>query len=117
MSEDSESKSKVIKVGLGIPWLAVAIGGISGWIALESTEGIIIGCLCGIVISAATYLGLIPIAGVFIYSWVAHGLFDWIETNMHFLFWYGMIWVVVYTAVTSFVLILLILAGIGSVLR
>ena len=111
MSEDSE----IVKVGLGIPWIAVAIGGLSGWISMQSSEGLIIGCLCGIVVATATYVGLIPIAGVFIYSWIINALFSWIGIDMPILYWYGMIWAIIYTCVTTFVVILLLAAGIGAI--
>lgn len=108
--------SKTIKVGLGIPWLAVAIGGLSGWVATQTTEGLIIGCLCGIVIATATYIGLIPIVGVFIYSWIANALFNWIGMEFHVLYWYGMVWAIIYTVITTAIVIFLLLAGIGAIL-
>ena len=113
MSENS----KTVKVGLGIPWLAVAIGGLSGWIATQTGEGLIVGCLCGIVIATATYVGLVPILGVFIYSWIAGALFTWVGMDFSILFWYGMIWAIIYTAITTFVGIIVITEGIAAILN
>lgn len=57
MSDDNA----ILKIGF--PWVAVAIGGLSAWIIFGTMESMFLGCLVGVIVSLASYLGFIPIGG------------------------------------------------------
>lgn len=89
----------------GLPWIAIIIGAICGWLATNTVEGLAIGVLCGIIISLATYLGLIPILGVVLYDIVVRALFTWAGMDIPILYWFGLIFAAIFTAFASFYLI------------
>lgn len=102
------------KISLGLPWLAIAIGGLSGWIVGGTIEGLLVGCLLGIVVSVSTYLGFIPFVGPFVYHLVVNTLFGAVGMNLSILYWYGMIFAIIFTCITSFIVIIIIGAIIVS---
>ena len=105
MSDDGDN---YVAVKLGLPWIAVAIGGLSAWLVLETTESIILGALMGIVVSLASYLGFIPIGGILIYHLVVNMLFTWMNLSLPLLYLYGLIWAIIYTIISTIILIILL---------
>lgn len=109
---DNDSGGLVIKFGL--PWVAVVIGGLSGWVAMESMEGMLIGVMMGVVVSITSYFGLIPIAGPFIYTFIVRAMFDWAGVELPILFFYGLVFSILYTALAVFVLVILFVRAVGD---
>lgn len=111
MSDDDDG-GLVIKFGL--PWIAVVIGGLSGWVAMGSMEGMLIGAMMGVVVSVTSYFGLIPVAGPFIYTFIVRTMFDWAGMELPILFFYGLVWSIIYTALAVFVLVILFVRAVGD---
>ena len=110
LSEDDSN----LTIKFGLPWIAVVIGGLSGWVSMGSMEGMLVGVMMGVVVSVTSYFGLIPIAGPFIYTFIVRAMFIWADVELPFLFLYGLIWSVIYTALTVFVLVLLLVHAVGD---
>lgn len=106
-----------IKISVGLPWLSVAIGIVSGWLVIGGVEGMILGFGLGIIISFASYLGAIPFVGWWVYGWVANYIFGEIGHSMPLLFWWGMICAVIFCIITSIFAGIGILAFIGGLLE
>ena len=96
-------------IGIIFPWIAVAIGGINGWIEAGTIEGIAVGVLLGILVSLCIYLGLIPVLGVFLCHLAIHFLFDAVGLNLIFLYWFGIIVAAIYTLIVVILIIAQIL--------
>ena len=110
-------EKKEIKISLGLPWVSLAIGVISGWLAIGGTEGILIGAALGIVVALVSYLGLVPFVGWWIYSIVINMVFNAIGYDMPILFWWGMVCAIIVCIITSFIAIVIIIFGIGEILE
>ena len=104
----SEDDSRVV-LKIGLPWIAVAIGGLSAWIIFGTMESILLGCLMGVIVSLASYSGFIPIGGVFIYHLLVNILFTWTGMQLPLLYLYGLIWSIIYTVIAIIVLIAIVL--------
>lgn len=111
MSSDNDN-GFVIKFGL--PWIAVVIGGLSGWVSIGSLEGILVGAMMGVVVSITSYFGLIPVAGPFIYTFIVRAMFDWAGLELPILFFYGFVWSIIYTALAVFVLVILFVSAVSN---
>lgn len=111
MSDDDDGSR--VTISLFLPWIAVAIGGISGWLAEPSMEGIVIGCLMGIIVSAITYFGMVPVVGMFIYHIFVSLAFGWMGMSFPVLYWYGMVISIIFTCITTVLLFLLVASLIG----
>lgn len=100
---------KKITIKFGLPWLSVVIGGLSGWVVMGSMEGMLVGVMMGVVVSITSYFGLIPIAGPFIYTFLVRAMFTWAEVELPLLFLYGLIWAIIYTALTIFLFVVFVI--------
>ena len=96
---------KNVKVGVSLPWLSIAIGALSGWVATNTANGLAVGAFCGIIISIVIYAGLLPGVGLILYDLMAKALFTWLDVNLPILYWYGFIFAAIYTVVVVIVVI------------
>lgn len=92
-------------VYVGLPWVSIAIGALSGWVATNTANGLAVGAFCGIIISVATYVGLLPGIGLILYDWIAKALFNWLGVNLPILYWFGFIFAVIYTVIVVIVVL------------
>ena len=116
IKEKIKEKNKTVKLTIGLPWVSVAIGVISGWIVMGTTEGLIVGGALGVVVAFACYLGLIPFVGWWVYGSVVNVLFQAIGHEMPILYWWGMLFAAIFCIITSFVAVIIILAGLAEFL-
>ena len=103
----SEVRSRLIGL-LFLPWLAFAIGGLSGWVSTSSMEGIITGCLIGALVSAISYFGFVPIVGVLFYQMFTKLIFNWVGVHYNALYIYGLVMSIIFTFTAIIIAIIMI---------
>ena len=95
-----EKETKIDNKTWGLPWIAIIIGCLCGYLSLGNIEGIFIGGIIGVIISLVTYVGIIPILGVYLYILISSAIFELVpEIDFTFLYVYGLIISILYTVI------------------
>lgn len=97
MSEKEKRKS----LYFGLPFIAIAIGMINGYISTGTTEGILIGIALGILLTIVAVLGIIPVGGVILYHFIALAVISVVNIDFTLLYWYCLIEAILYTIIGS----------------
>jgi hypothetical protein len=111
MVDKKETAKKGTTISISLTSILLLIGGLEGWLALNSIEGIGIGCIIGFFIGFVCLVGFIPIVGPnYIYPAMISWLFTYIGFEMPIVNFIGLLLAWVYTVIALVVIILFIVA-------